>query len=115
MDNNLRIAKEEIFGPVLCTIPFKDEAEAIQIANDTIYGLRAAVHTRDINWALRIARAIQAGRVWVNTYHEYPAHAPLGGFKKSGFGRENHKMMLGHYTQNKNVLISLSEQPLGQY
>lgn len=115
VDNTSRIAQEEIFGPVLCAIPFKDEQEALRIANETMYGLGAAVHTQDINRALRMAKAIQAGRVWVNTYHEYPAHAPFGGYKKSGFGRENHKMMLEHYTQNKNIIIGQSEMPLGLY
>lgn len=115
VDNRSRIAQEEIFGPVLCAIPFRDENEALEIANDTMYGLGAAVHTKDINRALKMAKAIQAGRVWVNTYHEYPAHAPFGGYKKSGFGRENHKIMLEHYTQNKNILIGTSDSPLGLY
>jgi aldehyde dehydrogenase len=112
-NNKMRVFQEEIFGPVVCVTTFKDEAEAIEIANDTLYGLGAGVWTRDMHQAYNIARKVQAGRVWVNCYHNYPAHAPFGGYKKSGIGRENHKMMLGHYRQTKNMLISYSKSPLG--
>ncbi|MGQ9806765.1 MAG: aldehyde dehydrogenase family protein [Chlorobiales bacterium] len=112
-NNKMRVFQEEIFGPVTALTTFKDEADAIAIANDTIYGLGAGVWTRDMHEAYRVPRAIQAGRVWVNCYHAYPAHAPFGGYKKSGFGRETHLMMLNHYRQNKNILISYSKQKLG--
>jgi aldehyde dehydrogenase len=112
-NNKMRIFQEEIFGPVLSVTPFKDEEEALQIANDTLYGLGAGVWTRDINRAYRFGRGIQAGRVWTNCYHLYPAHAAFGGYKKSGFGRETHKMMLDHYQQTKNVLVSYSPKALG--
>ncbi len=112
-NNKMRVFQEEIFGPVLCVTTFKDEAEAIEIANDTLYGLGAGVWTRDMHQAYRIPRAIQAGRVWVNCYHLYPAHAPFGGYKKSGIGRENHKMMLDHYRQTKNMLISYDKKAMG--
>jgi aldehyde dehydrogenase len=112
-NNKMRIFQEEIFGPVVCLTTFKDEAEAIEIANDTLYGLGAGVWTRDTHQAYQVSRAIQAGRVWVNCYHAYPAHAPFGGYKKSGIGRENHKMMLGHYRQTKNMLISYDKNKLG--
>ncbi len=112
-NNKMRVFQEEIFGPVLCVTTFKDEAEAIAIANDTLYGLGAGVWTRDMHQAYRIPRAIQAGRVWVNCYHLYPAHAPFGGYKKSGIGRENHKMMLDHYRQTKNMLISYDKKAMG--
>jgi aldehyde dehydrogenase len=98
---------------VVCVTTFKDEAEALEIANDTLYGLGAGVWTRDMHQAYKISRQIQAGRVWVNCYHNYPAHAPFGGYKKSGIGRENHKMMLSHYTQTKNMLISYDKNKLG--
>jgi len=111
--NKMRIFQEEIFGPVLCVTTFKTYDEAIEIANDTMYGLGAAVWTRDAHEIYQAPRAIQAGRVWVNNYHAYPAHAPFGGYKKSGFGRENHKMMLGHYRQTKNMLISYDKNKLG--
>lgn len=111
--NDMQIFQEEIFGPVTAVATFKDEAEAIAIANDTIYGLGAGVWTRDMHQAYQVPRAIQAGRVWVNCYHAYPAHAPFGGYKKSGFGRETHKMMLAHYRQTKNILISLDKNKLG--
>lgn len=111
--NKMRIFQEEIFGPVLAVTTFKDEAEAIAIANDTMYGLGAGVWTRDAHQLYQIPRAIQAGRVWVNQYHNYPAGAPFGGYKQSGIGRENHKMMLGHYRQTKNMLISYSKEKLG--
>jgi len=111
--NKMRIFQEEIFGPVLAVTTFKDEAEALEIANDTIYGLGAGVWTRDAHQLYQIPRAIQAGRVWVNQYHSYPAGAPFGGYKQSGIGRENHKMMLEYYRQTKNMLISYSKQKLG--
>lgn len=111
--NKMRIFQEEIFGPVLAVTTFKDEKEAIEIANDTIYGLGAGVWTRDAHQLYTVPRAIQAGRVWVNQYHSYPAGAPFGGYKQSGIGRENHKMMLGHYRQTKNMLISYSKEKLG--
>ncbi|MEM9723620.1 MAG: aldehyde dehydrogenase family protein [Bacteroidota bacterium] len=112
-NNKMRVFQEEIFGPVVCVTTFKDEAEAIEIANDTLYGLGAAVWTRDSHQAYQISRAIKAGRVWVNCYHLYPAHAPFGGYKKSGIGRETHKMMLNHYRQTKNMLISYDKNPMG--
>ena len=111
--NKMRVFQEEIFGPVLCVTKFKDEAEALEIANDTLYGLGAGVWTRDAHQLYQIPRQIQAGRVWVNCYHAYPAHAPFGGYKKSGFGRETHLMMLDHYRQNKNMLISDDKNKLG--
>ncbi|MFZ1633107.1 MAG: aldehyde dehydrogenase family protein [Chitinophagales bacterium] len=111
--NKMRIFQEEIFGPVTCVTTFKTTEEAIAIANDTMYGLGAGVWTRDAHELYQVPRAIQAGRVWVNCYHAYPAHAPFGGYKKSGFGRENHKMMLDHYRQTKNMLISYDKQKLG--
>ncbi|MDW6004631.1 acetaldehyde dehydrogenase ExaC [Vibrio mangrovi] len=111
--NKMRVFQEEIFGPVIAITTFKDEAEALAIANDTEYGLGAGVWTRDTNLAYRMARHIEAGRVWVNCYHAYPAHAAFGGYKKSGIGRETHKMMLGHYQNTKNVLVSYSTNPLG--
>lgn len=111
--NKMRIFQEEIFGPVLSVTTFKTEEEAIQIANDTLYGLGAGVWTRDAHQMYRIPRAIEAGRVWVNCYHAYPAHAPFGGYKKSGFGRETHKMMLNHYRHTKNMLISFNKNKLG--
>jgi len=107
------LIQEEIFGPVLAVTTFKDEAEALAIANDTIYGLGAGVWTRDAHQLYQIPRAIQAGRVWVNQYHSYPAGAPFGGYKQSGIGRENHKLMLDYYRQTKNMLISYSKQKLG--
>ncbi len=111
--NKMRIFQEEIFGPVVSVTTFKDEAEAIEIANDTLYGLGAGVWTRNGNRAFRVGRAIQAGRVWTNCYHAYPAHAAFGGYKQSGIGRENHKMMLDHYQQTKNMLVSYSPKKLG--
>ncbi|NLI68936.1 MAG: aldehyde dehydrogenase family protein [Bacilli bacterium] len=113
--NKMRIFQEEIFGPVLSVTTFKDDEEALEIANDTLYGLGAGVWTRNINKAYRFGRAIQAGRVWTNTYHQYPAHAAFGGYKKSGIGRENHLMMLSHYQQTKNLLVSYSEEPMGLF
>lgn len=112
-NNKMRVFQEEIFGPVVCVTTFKDEAEALEIANDTLYGLGAGLWTRDMHQAYQIARGIKAGRVWVNCYHNYPAHAPFGGYKKSGIGRENHKMMLSHYRQTKNMLISYDKKALG--
>ncbi|MDH3493992.1 MAG: aldehyde dehydrogenase [Acidobacteriota bacterium] len=112
-NNKMRVFQEEIFGPVTSVTTFKDEAEAIEIANDTLYGLGAGVWTRDTHQAYGISRAIKAGRVWVNCYHLYPAHAPFGGYKKSGFGRETHKMMLDHYRQTKNMLVSYDKKAMG--
>jgi aldehyde dehydrogenase len=111
--NKMRIFQEEIFGPVLAVTTFKDEAEALAIANDTIYGLGAGVWSRNGNVAYRMGRAIKAGRVWTNCYHAYPAHAAFGGYKESGIGRETHKVMLDHYQQTKNLLVSYSESKLG--
>src|SRR5690242_2700338 len=111
--NKMRVFQEEIFGPVLAVTTFKDEAEALEIANDTLYGLGAGVWTRDGSRAFRMGRAIQAGRVWTNCYHQYPAHAAFGGYKASGVGRENHRMMLDHYTQTKCLLVSYDPNPLG--
>ncbi len=112
-NNRMRIFQEEIFGPVVSVTSFKDEDEALQIANDTLYGLGAGVWTRDGARAFRMGRNIQAGRVWTNCYHLYPAHAAFGGYKQSGIGRENHKMMLAHYQQTKNMLVSYSPKALG--
>ncbi|TCO13510.1 aldehyde dehydrogenase [Kribbella steppae] len=112
-DNKMRIFQEEIFGPVVAVTKFDDYADAMKIANDTLYGLGAGVWSRDINTAYRAGREIQAGRVWTNCYHAYPAHAAFGGYKSSGIGRENHKMMLDHYQQTKNLLVSYSPQKLG--
>ncbi|GAA0589893.1 aldehyde dehydrogenase family protein [Virgibacillus siamensis] len=112
-DNKMRVFQEEIFGPVLSVTTFKDDDEAMEIANDTLYGLGAGVWTRNINTAYRFGRGIEAGRVWTNCYHQYPAHAAFGGYKKSGIGRENHLMMLDHYQQTKNLLISYSEDVAG--
>jgi len=112
-NNKMRVFQEEIFGPVLAVTTFKDEAEAIEIANDTLYGLGAGVWTRDGSRAYRMGRAIKAGRVWTNCYHLYPAGAAFGGYKISGVGRENHQMMLEHYSQTKNLLVSYSPKPLG--
>lgn len=114
-ENRMRIFQEEIFGPVLSVTPFKSIEDAISIANDTPYGLGGGVWSRNGNNAYRIGRAIQAGRVWTNCYHAYPAHAAFGGYKASGFGRETHKMMLDHYQQTKNLLVSYDEQPLGLF
>ena len=111
--NKMRVFQEEIFGPVVSVTKFKDEADALAIANDTLYGLGAGVWTRNGNTAYRMGRAIQAGRVWTNCYHAYPAHAAFGGYKQSGIGRETHKMMLDHYQQTKNLLVSYSTKALG--
>ncbi|MDU2063598.1 MAG: aldehyde dehydrogenase family protein [Sporomusaceae bacterium] len=115
VNNSMRIAQEEIFGPVISIIKFKDEAEVIRLANDSDYGLGGAVWTKDINRAFRVARAVETGRIWVNTYNNLPAHAPFGGYKKSGIGRETHKMMLDHYSQKKNIFINLSDSKMGLY
>ncbi|WP_044338105.1 aldehyde dehydrogenase [Rossellomorea aquimaris] len=112
-NNKMRIFQEEIFGPVVSVTTFKTKEEALEIANDTLYGLGAGVWTRDMNTAYRFGREVQAGRVWTNCYHQYPAHAAFGGYKMSGIGRENHKMMLSHYQQTKNLLVSYSPKALG--
>src|SRR5699024_3702400 len=112
-NNKMRIFREEIFGHVLYLTTFKDDAEAMEVANDTLYGLGAGIWTRNIDKAYRFGRGIEAGRVWTNTYHQYPAQAAFGGYKKSGIGRENHLMMLSHYQQTKNLLISYSEGAQG--
>ncbi len=112
-NNKMRIFQEEIFGPVVSVTTFKDEDDAMQIANDTLYGLGAGVWSRDVNRCYRFGRGIQAGRVWTNCYHAYPAHAAFGGYKQSGIGRENHRMMLDHYQQTKNMLVSYSTKALG--
>lgn len=112
-NNKMRIFQEEIFGPVVSVTTFKDDDEALSIANDTLYGLGAGIWTRDLNRAYHFGRAIQAGRVWTNCYHLYPAHAAFGGYKQSGIGRENHKIMLDHYQQTKNQLVSYSPKALG--
>lgn len=112
-NNSMRVFQEEIFGPVVSVTTFKDEAEALEIANDTMYGLGAGVWSRDANTCYRFGRNIQAGRVWVNNYHAYPAHAAFGGYKQSGIGRETHKMMLDHYQQTKNILMSYNPNKLG--
>ncbi len=111
--NDMRIFQEEIFGPVLAVTTFADEADALSLANKTLYGLGAGVWTRDISTAYRMGRGIKAGRVWTNCYHLYPAHAAFGGYKQSGIGRENHKIMLDHYQQTKNMLVSYDPKPMG--
>jgi aldehyde dehydrogenase len=111
--NKMRIFQEEIFGPVVAVTSFRDYDDAISIANDTLYGLGAGVWSRDGNTAYRAGRDIKAGRVWTNCYHAYPAHAAFGGYKQSGIGRETHKMMLDHYQQTKNLLVSYSDKALG--
>lgn len=111
--NKMRVFQEEIFGPVVSVTTFKDNEEAMEVANDTLYGLGAGIWSRDMNTAYRFGRGIQAGRVWTNCYHQYPAHAAFGGYKKSGIGRENHKMMLSHYQQTKNLLVSYSPKAMG--
>jgi len=114
-NNSMRVAQEEIFGPVAVVIKFKTEEEVIAMANDSVYGLGGAVWTQDINRAFRVARAIETGRMWVNTYNMIPAGAPFGGYKQSGIGRETHKVILEHYTQQKNIMINLNETPSGFY
>ena len=111
--NKMRVFQEEIFGPVVSVTTFKDEAEALAIANDSEFGLGAGLWTRDMNLAYRMGRGLEAGRVWTNCYHHYPAHAAFGGYKKSGVGRETHKMMLNHYQQTKNMLVSYDINPMG--
>ena len=115
VNNSMRVACEEIFGPVAVVIKFHDEDEVIKMANDSEYGLGGAVWTQDINRAIRVSRAIETGRVWINCYNELPAGAPFGGYKKSGIGRETHKLIMNAYTQKKNIYISLSEAPSGLY
>ncbi len=115
VNNRMRVAQEEIFGPVACFIKFRTEADVIAMANDSEYGLGGAVWTKDINRALRVAGAVETGRMWVNNYNNLPAHAPFGGYKKSGIGRETHKMILEHLTQKKNIFISLTETKVGLY
>ncbi len=112
-NNKMRIFQEEIFGPVVSVTTFKDEAEALAIANDTLYGLGAGVWTRDIHQMQAMTRGIEAGRIWCNCYHDYPAHASFGGYKKSGIGRETHKMMLNHYRHTKNIIVSYDKNKLG--
>ena len=114
-NNSMRVAQEEIFGPVAVVIKFKTEEEVIAMANDSVYGLGGAVWTQDINRVFRVARAIETGRMWVNTYNMIPAGAPFGGYKQSGIGRETHKVILEHYTQQKNIMINLNETPSGFY
>ncbi|RLM18766.1 hypothetical protein BIY29_17810 [Brenneria alni] len=113
--NSMRVFQEEIFGPVLAVTTFKTMDDALEIANDTEYGLGAGVWSRNGNVAYRMGRGIQAGRVWTNCYHAYPAHAAFGGYKQSGIGRENHKMMLEHYQQTKCLLVSYSDKPMGLF
>ena len=113
--NDMRVAQEEIFGPVACIIKFKTEEEVLAMANDSAYGLGGAVWTRDINRALRVARGVETGRIWVNTYNAIPEGAPFGGCKASGIGRETHKVILEHYTQMKNIMINMAEAPTGFY
>ena len=113
--NDMRVAQEEIFGPVAVVIKFKTEEEVIAMANDSVYGLGGAVWTRDINRAIRVARGVETGRMWVNTYNQIPVGAPFGGYKQSGIGRETHKVILEHYTQQKNIMINLNETPSGFY
>jgi len=115
VSNSMRVAQEEIFGPVGVVIPFKDEADVIRMANDSVYGLGGGVFTTDIGRALRVANGIRTGRIWVNTYNQFPAGAPFGGYKESGIGRETHKAILDAYQQTKNILVNLSERPGGMY
>jgi aldehyde dehydrogenase len=112
-NNKMRVFQEEIFGPVVSVTTFKDEDEAMEIANDTLYGLGSGVWSRDVHQVHEFASGIQAGRVWVNCYHLYPAHASFGGYKQSGIGRETHKMMLDHYRHTKNILTSYDKNAMG--
>lgn len=114
-NNNMRVFQEEIFGPVLAVTTFKDMDEALALANDSDYGPGAGVWSRDINTAYRMGRGIQAGRIWTNCYHIYPAHAAFGGYKQSGIGRETHKMMLEHYQQAKCLLVSYADSATGLF
>ena len=111
----MRVAREEIFGPVACIIKFRTEEEVIRMANNSEFGLGGAVWTRDLNRALRVSMHVETGRMWVNTYNAIPEGAPFGGYKESGIGRETHKIILEHYTQMKNIMINLKEQPTGFY
>ena len=113
--NNMRVAQEEIFGPVACVLKFKDEAEVVKMANDSVYGLGGAVWTKNINRAIRVAQGVETGRIWVNCYNVLPEGAPFGGYKESGIGRETHKVILAHYTQMKSIMINLKETPTGFY
>ncbi len=113
--NSMRIFQEEIFGPVVSVTDFTDMDNALDIANDTLYGLGAGVWSRSAHTTYRMGRGIQAGRIWTNCYHLYPAHAAFGGYKQSGIGRENHQMMLAHYQQTKNLLVSYSQSPMGLF
>ena len=113
--NDMRVAREEIFGPVACIIKFRTEEEVIRMANNSEFGLGGAVWTRDLNRALRVSMHVETGRMWVNTYNAIPEGAPFGGYKESGIGRETHKIILEHYTQMKNIMINLKEQPTGFY
>ena len=113
--NDMRVAREEIFGRVAVVIKFHSEEEVIEMANDSQYGLGGGVFTQNINRAIRVARAVETGRMWVNTYNSIPAGAPFGGVKQSGIGRETHKVMLEHYTQMKSIIINLNDQPSGLY
>lgn len=115
IDNTKTCSREEIFGPVAVVIKFRTEDEVIAMANDSDYGLGGGVWTRDLNRAIRVSRAIETGRVWINTYNQIPAGAPFGGYKQSGIGRETHKVILEHYTQQKNIMINLNEAPSGFY
>ena len=114
-NNKMRVAREEIFGPVAVVIKFHDVDEVIAMANDSLYGLGGAVWTKDINKALKVARSIETGRMWINTYNALLEGAPFGGYKESGIGRECHKVILEHYTQMKNIMINLDEKPSGLY
>jgi aldehyde dehydrogenase (NAD+) len=115
VENDMRIAQEEIFGPVLCVMRFQSEEQVVDLANESPYGLAAGVWTRDLSRAFRVSKAIRTGKVWVNTYDQVPAHVPFGGCKSSGFGRETHKMALDEYSNFKNIFVSAGEGPYGFY